>query len=379
MTLSRGTRRTFLKTAAAFGAAGLLSRGALGLPQDSRPAPKEKLKILILGGTAFLGPEIVEAATRRGHTMTLFNRGKTRPELFPDIEKLRGDRDKNDYAALKDRKFDAVIDTSAYVPREVREAAAALAGNAGQYVFISSVSVYKDGDAADTDESSPVATIADATTEKVDGETYGALKALCEQAAETAMPGRTTNIRPGLIVGPGDFSDRWSYWPIRVAQGGEVLAPGKPDWTIQYIDVRDLAEWIVAMIETKTMGVFNALGPQKPTPMGVFLDTAKQVSGSDATFVWADLAFMAEHKVAPWSDMPAWLPPGPGADRPPIASNARAMQNGLRFRPLEATIADTLAWHKKRDPKRPLRAGIKREREKEVLAAWHAREKAEKR
>ena len=250
------SRREFLgMTAGAW-----LGAGTIG-QRDDRRAPEPKT-ILMLGGTGFLGPQTVEAALRRGHKVTLFNRGKTRPGLFPDLEKLQGDREKDDLKALEGRKWDAVVDTSANVPRWVKKAAAVLGPNVGHYIYISSISVYADTSKPGIDESAPVATIDDPTTEKIDGRTYGALKALTEKAAETAMPGKVAVVRPGLIVGPEDPSDRFTYWPVRVARGGEVLAPGSPDDPIQLIDVRDLGEFLVRLIEGRTTGVFNALGPR---------------------------------------------------------------------------------------------------------------------
>ncbi len=222
----------------------------------------DKLKILVLGGTGFLGPHLVEAMQKRGHTPTLFNRGKTRPTLFPDVEKLRGDRD-GGLAVLEGRRWDAVIDTSGYVPRIVRASAELLAPNVRQYVFVSSISVYTETTSPGVDESHKVATMPDPTSEVV-MEFYGALKALCEQAAEAALPDRTTVIRPGLIVGPGDPTDRFSYWPVRVAQGGEVLAPGEPSDPVQVIDVRDLADFILTTLERGHVGVHNVNGPAEP-------------------------------------------------------------------------------------------------------------------
>jgi len=232
-------RRKFLLTAATgIAALPLMRRGFAEAPKGGG------LKLLILGGTNFLGPQIVEAATRRGHTMTLFNRGKTHPGLFPDLEKLHGDR-KTDMTALEGRKWDAVIDTSAYIPADVTRSATLLAPNVHQYLLISTVSVYAKIDKPGLDETAPLATTTEPDAEKVTNENYGALKVLCEKAAEKAAPGKVTVIRPGLIVGPGDSTDRFTYWPVRVARGGEVLAPGSPKDFTQFIDVRDLADFVV--------------------------------------------------------------------------------------------------------------------------------------
>ena len=331
----------------------------------------ERLKILVLGGTGFLGPHLVEAMQQRGHTPTLFNRGKTRPNLFPDVEKLRGDRD-GDLRALQGRSWDAVIDTSGYVPRVVRASADMLAPHVRQYVFVSSISVYADTTKPGIDESHPVATMPDPSSEDV-LPFYGALKALCEQAVEAALPGRTTNIRPGLIVGPGDPTDRFSYWPVRVAQGGEVLAPGDPSDPVQLIDVRDLAGFILTTLERGAVGVFNANGPALPLGVGAMLDACKSVSGSDARFTWASQEFLEAQQIAPWSDMPVWVPPVEDGVGMTTTSSAKAIARGLTHRPLADTVKATLEWWATLPPERQakLRAGITREREASVLAAWH--------
>src|SRR5262249_55921530 len=247
--------------------------------------PEARMKLLILGGTIFLGRYLVEAALAAGHDVTLFNRGQHNPELYPEVEKLRGDRD-GGLAALRGRRWDAVVDTSGYLPRVARASAELLADAVDHYTFISSISVYPHFRSLGTDESAPVDTLDDPNIEEVTGETYGPLKALCEQAAEQALPGRTLVIRPGLIVGPHDYSDRFTYWVRRVAQGGEVLAPERPDWHTQIIDVRDLAEWTLRMAERRLVGVYNATGPAYDLSFGQLLDTCRAVSGSDARFTW---------------------------------------------------------------------------------------------
>lgn len=365
------SRREVVAGAAATGAlAAVASPGRL-LAQAAAPAPRS---LLILGGTAFLGPELVEAAKAKGWKVTLFNRGKTNPQLFPDLEKLRGDRN-GDLKALEGRKWDAVVDTSGYFPRQVRATAELLKGAVAHYTFVSSISVYADTSKAGMDESAKVSTGADESTDKITGETYGALKALCEQAAEKAMPGRTFNVRPGLIVGPGDRSDRFTYWPVRVARGGEVLAPGAPSDPVQFVDVRDLAEWIVRMVEAKAAGVFNATGPKEPLGIGGLLESCKRVSSSNATFTWVDADFLEAQKVSPWSDLPVWLPPKGDMLGASQVSAARAIGKGLTFRPLDVTVKDTLAfWNglpKERQAK--LKAGMPAEREAEVLKAWRER------
>lgn len=391
------SRREFLRnmttSAAALGALGagpLLAaqqeKSATGGAKDEKAAkpaanPAAKtLKILILGGTGFLGPDIVEAAKRRGHTLTLFNRGKTHAGMFPELEQIHGDRTsdketgrKSDLDKLANRKWDAVVDTSAYYPREIREAMAVLKDNIRQYVFISSISVYKDNSKPGMDETTPVGTIEDETFEKVTGESYGPLKALCEKTAEEAMPGKVTNIRPGLIVGPGDPSDRFTYWPVRIDRGGEVLAPGKPDDPIQFIDARDLGEWIVKCIEDGTVGVFNATGPKGTLTMGELLKSCQAATSSKSTLTWADADFLTAQKVEPWSDMPVWVPPVGDMAGFEKVSSARAIAKGMTFRPVDDTVKATLEWFKKepQDRQDKLRAGIKAEREVEVLKAWH--------
>jgi 2'-hydroxyisoflavone reductase len=362
-------RREFLGTSAG----ALLGAGAIGRGDTERKG--QPRTILMLGGTGFLGPQTVEAAIRRGHKVTLFNRGKTRPGLFPDLEKLQGDREKADLKALEGRKWDAVVDTSANVPRWVKQVAAVLGTNVGHYIYVSSISAYADLSKPGTDETAPVATIDDSTTEKIDGRTYGALKGLSEKAAETAMPGKVAVVRPGLIVGPEDPTDRFTYWPVRVARGGEVLAPGSPDDPIQLIDVRDLGEFLVRLIEDRTTGVFNALGPDRALTMGRTLEVCKQAARSDATFTWIDAEFLEKQSVQPWSDMPAWVPSGGETAGFAKVSNARAIKAGLSFRPIADTALATLEWFRKQpeDRRSKLRAGLSAEREAKVLAAWKAR------
>ncbi|QDV39452.1 NAD-dependent epimerase/dehydratase family protein [Tautonia plasticadhaerens] len=366
-------RRRFLRASAAgpwLAAGAGVPRIAGAATNDARPKT-----ILMLGGTGFLGPHTVEAALRRGHEVTLFNRGRTRPGLFPDLEQLRGDRD-NDLKALEGRRWDAVVDTSANIPRWVRSAAAVLGPNIGHYVYISSISAYASLTKPGTDESAPLAEIADPTVEQVDGETFGALKALSEKAAEEAMPGRVTVVRPGLIAGPDDPSDRFAYWPVRVARGGEVLAPGSAEDPVQLIDVRDLGEFLVTLIEGTTTGVFNALGPAGGLTMGRMLDACKEAAGSDATFTFVPARFLAEQGVSAWSDMPAWVPAEGDTAGFARVSNAKAIGVGLGFRPIVETARATLEWFEAQPEERRsrLRAGLAPGREAEVLAAWKARD-----
>ena len=326
------------------------------------------MKLLMLGGTIFLGRQIVEAALARHHEITLFNRGQHNVDLFPQVEKLHGDRTQ-DLSALAGRRWDAVIDPSGYIPRHVRTAAQALADQVEHYTFISSISVYPDFSQPGLDETAPIGKLADESVEEVTGETYGPLKALCEQAAERALPGRVFNLRPGLIVGPFDPSDRFTYWPQRVARGGEILAPGDPQQTIQFVDVRDLAAWTVQMVEARKTGIYNATGPAQPLSMAEFLNSCQTVIQSDATFTWVAEEFLLAQEVGPFVEMPLWVPASEaGLDQ---VHCAKAIEAGLAFRPVAETIRDTLAWHASRPLDIPLRAGLTPERERSLLNAWH--------
>lgn len=330
------------------------------------------LRLLILGGTSFLGPHLTDQALTRGWKVTHFNRGRRDPDGVPGVETLIGDRN-GQLDALADGEWDAVIDTSGYVPRHVGLSARLLAPRVRQYLFVSSISVYA-GFATPNDESSPVGKLADETVEDVTGGSYGPLKALCEQAAQAALPGRTTVIRPGLIVGPLDPTDRFTYWPVRVARGGEVLVPGTPGDPIQVVDVRDLSGWTLDLIERRTFGVFNAVSAPRQFTMGGLLDDCLAATRSAATLTWADAAFLESQKVSPWSDMPVWIPPGGEDGAVSLTSVESAIAAGLTFRPLVETVRDTLEWHKDLPAERrgTLRAGLGPEREREVLAAWHA-------
>lgn len=326
------------------------------------------MKILIIGGTQFLGRHLTDIALKSGHEVTLFNRGNTNPGLFPQAEHIKGDRD-GGLAALDGRTWDAAIDTCGYVPRLVKASAEKLADAVEHYTFISTISVYSDSSLRNMDESGPLAALVDETTETVDGETYGGLKVLCEKAAESAMPGRVLHVRSGLIVGPYDPTDRFTYWPVRVALGGEVLAPGKPDMNIQFIDARDQAEWILRMAEARKTGIYNVTGPDQTLTMGALLDACKQVTGSDASFTWVNDDFLVEREVAPFSELPLWIPDAYNGLQ--TLNVSKALNDGLTFRPLETIIQDTLAWNTTRPGDRPKpRAGMMRDREAELLAAW---------
>ncbi|MEH6416644.1 SDR family oxidoreductase [Pseudomonas sp. CGJS7] len=372
------SRRDFL-------AAGAAGTGLLALPASARTIlqPKTKpLKLLVMGGTGFLGPHFVEGARKHGHTLTLFNRGKTNPDKFSgeqyhDIEQLHGDR-KTDMKALEgDRQWDAVLDTSAYIPADVTRSAKLLGPRIKQYLLVSTVSVYAKNDAP-ADENSPLATLADPTVTEVTGETYGGLKALCEKAAEQELPGRTTVVRPGLIVGPGDNSDRFTYWPVRADRGGEILAPGSAQDPTQFIDVRDLAAFLLATIEGSRLGIYNADGAPGTLTMGALLRESQRASGKKSSVTWVPADFLEAQKVKPWSDMPTWIPASGEYAGFGRTSVSKAQAAGLVYRPLRETVRDTLLWWRALPAERraKLKAGLSAEREAEVLKAWHERDKA---
>jgi len=339
---------------------------------------KRRLRILVLGGTRFLGPHMAEYALARGHTLTFFNRGKTNAGVLPDIERIQGDRN-GQLDGLKGRSWDAVIDTSGYVPRHVRLSAELLHLQVPHYLFISTVSVYASFASAN-DERSPVGKLADESIEKVDGETYGPLKALCESAA-TGVYGaaHTTVLRPGLIVGPDDNTDRFTYWPARAARGGQFVAPGSPRDPVQVIDVRDLAAFAVQAVERQTVGVFNLLSPPGQFTIGDVVDASVEAAWKivdpqpPPQAVWLPADFLAAQKVAPWSDMPVWAPSVGDEAGFALVSAARALEAGLRIRSMTETVTDTLRWHLQRPAaeQQKLKAGLSPAREAEVLAAWH--------
>jgi len=343
------------------------------------------MRLLILGGTRFLGPALADAALARGHSVSIFHRGEHPLEGRPEVERVLGDRSR-DLSALRGRDFDAAVDTCGFVPSEVSLSASALADRAGLYVFVSSVSVYAPLPRPGMDESAPVAEVVETDLAEIEarrrtegvspallGEHYGALKALCERAAEAAFSGRTLVVRPGLIAGPDDRSDRFTYWVRRIARGGTVLAPGRPARPVQLIDVRDLAEWIVRMAEERRTGHFNATGPGEPMPMGTLLESVREALGSDARFSWVPDEFLLQEGVAPWSELPLWIPESaePRSSFLEI-SVARALASGLRFRPLAETARDTLVWDLTRAEGAPLLAGIGAVREAELLARFSA-------
>jgi 2'-hydroxyisoflavone reductase len=342
------------------------------------------MKLLILGGTRFLGLHLVTAARARDHSVTLFNRGNYPSPQSRDIETIHGNRNA-DLSMLEGRRWDAVIDTCGLVPRAVKTSAELLSNAVDSYVFISSQSVYRDVSLPGVDESGAVKTL---TREQVDhaneidasdqgsaanyGDMYGGLKALCEEAAENAMPGRVLSVRPGLIVGPHDYTDRFTYWVVRVAQGGEVLAPGRPKYHVQFIDARDLAEWILTMVERKATGTYNANGLPGALTMQNLLDECKSETGSDASFTWVPEAFLLEEKVAPWSEMPLWLPDeaAPQLKGFMFVDCNKAVSAGLGFRPLNETVRDTLSWYQTSRQSASLGAGIDANKERMLLSKF---------
>ena len=336
------------------------------------------MKLLILGGTLYLGRHTVEAALARGHEVTLFNRGRTNPDLFPQVERLRGDRD-GDMRWLEGRRWDAVIDPSGYLPRVVRAGLEVLKGNVRHYTFISSINAYADATKPGITEDDPLAILPENAPEEVNGETYGPYKVLCEREVAEAFGRRSAIVRAGLIYGPHDPTDRSAYWPLRIAEGGDVLAPGKPDRPVQLIDVRDLADWLVHLAEEQIGGVFNGTGPETALMFGSYLDTCREVASGDARLVWVDESFLLEQNVNPYSEMPLWVPEQYHAFETVDAK--RAVAAGLKYRRLKDTIQDTLAWaraagvkpgEKKKEGVR-IPPAMTRQREGELLAAWRQR------
>jgi len=328
------------------------------------------MNILIIGGTLFLGRHLVDAALARGHKVTLFNRGKTNSDLYPEVEKVRGDRTNfEDLQSLHGRHWDAVIDTCGYYPHIVRLSAQALKDSINRYSFISSISVYGEPPTNPViNENSPVTVLENEDLLSYEKESYGNRKALCEQVIEKELPGWALNIRPGLIVGPYDPSDRFTYWPARLQRGGTILAPGRPDAPVQIIDVRDLAEWTIRMIEDKQVGIFNATGPLVPLSMQQVLETCQRVVGTPAEFVWIDDEFLLSQGVTPFTDLPLWLPSFASVMQ--RVNIAKALEAGLTFRPLEEIVRDTLAWDNARPIDMKRVNGISPEREAELLAMW---------
>ena len=373
------SRRDFLRLTAAAG--GALSLGitphSLVALANPRPAPSARraIRLLILGGTGFIGPYQVRYALERGHTVTLFNRGRTNTHLFPGVERLVGDRN-GQLDSLAGRTWDAVIDNSRSNPEWVRLSAEFLKDSVDRYFYVSSRSAYVDTSRVPMTADAPTYTYETAGVSR-DAERlpYGLAKALSEREAQRIFVGRANIVRPGLIIGPDDESDRFTYWPVRIDRGGEVLAPGDGSDPVQIIDVRDLTEWMVRMAEDGTTGVFNGIGPRTPRPMAELLYGIRAVTTAETTFTWVSLDFLAGVGIRPYSHMPVWMPPTVGREGFARFDLTPEIEAGLTFRPLAVTARETLEYHFSRSPERQanLRAGISAERETEVLAAWHAR------
>lgn len=328
------------------------------------------MKLLILGGTAFLGRHISAAALAAGHDVTLFHRGNTNPDLFPEATRILGDRTK-DIGKLAEGSWDAVIDTSGYHPSAVRASATALADKVKTYVFISTISVYAGFATPNQDESAPLVRLKRPSRAQVTNETYGALKTHCEDVVLKGFDDRALILRPGLIVGPHDPTDRFTYWPARVHRGGEVLAPGVPTGPVQFIDARDIADWLLALLDADSTGIYNVTGPQNNMNFSTFLDARKKAVDSEVTYTWVTPDFLAQHDVVPFQEMPLWVP---------VALSGlitidctKAFDAGLACRPVETTIGDTLTWYKTLPDDYQLRAGLSPKREQELLHAWHNR------
>ena len=324
------------------------------------------MKLLVTGGTRFVGRHIVQAALDAGHEAVLFNRGQTNPELFPETEKIHGDR--AEIELLEGRCFDAVIDVAGYLPRLVASSARVLRPTVDRYVFISSVSVYADFSRFELDEEAPVEQVPDPSSEDV-ANYYGVLKALCEQEVHKVFGSSQISIRPGLVVGPYDHTNRFTYWVKRVARGGRILAPAPPDRPVQFIDVRDLARWTMTMTASDRAGVFNVVS--EPLPFEAFLHECAAAAGTELDVEWVDPEFLVEQGVAPWEEIPLWMPPDGTTDGLMSVSSAKAVAAGLTFMPVHETIADTLEWARSADDTGP--AGLDPDREAELLQAWDAR------
>ena len=330
------------------------------------------MNVLIIGGSNFLGPHVSDALLQRGHIVTAFNRGRNTSQLRPGVEHVVGDR-ATDLERLRGRKFDAVVDTCGYFPRIVALSVEMFASSIASYVFVSSISVYVDPIEPPRDETSAVATIADPTIEQITPESYGPLKALCENVVIDGADGRALVVRPGLIVGPLDPTDRFTYWPHRAALGGEMLVPGEPGHNISFIDVRDLADFIAGSVERGTSGVFNASGDTAKTTMTDLIASCLRIADARTQAIWVGEQFVKAEEIAPWSELPAWIPAG--EDTLMWASSAKAVAAGLTYRPLDDTVRATMDYTRAKGLDRELKSGLTREREAELLRRWHERER----
>ena len=366
-------RRRFLKTSLLGGAAvaaGCTPEAAI--EQEEAPQAPSPRKILVLGGTGFIGPHMVREALRRGHQVSLFNRGRTNNELFPDLQLHIGDRN-NGLKSLEGGDWDVVVDNSGYVPRHVEDSAQLLSSVVSHYLFVSTISVYAVSPAPIT-EASPLATMEDETVEEVTGDTYGPMKALCEQRVLSEVGAdRTTILRPTYICGPGDRTDRYTYWPVRTMRGGEMLWPGAPQGDIQIIDVRDFANFTVDCLEQKTPGIFNTVTPLESFKMGDLLNDSLAVTGADMTPVWVDKEFISENEVAEGGGLPIWEHPDSEFYPLSFCDGSRAVAAGLKNRPTLETARDTINWWKSLPADRidTLRAGLGADKEADLLQRWH--------
>jgi 2'-hydroxyisoflavone reductase len=331
------------------------------------------MRLLIVGGSVFLGRALVAEAKVRGHEITLFNRGVSSPASEPGVTLIKGDRN-NELSALDGRSWDAVVDTCGYFPRQVRSLLAALSGRIGHYTFVSTVSAYADPSRAGLTETDELAQLADAGTETVTPQTYGPLKALCEKAAQQGMPEANLIVRPGIIAGPGDPSDRFSYWVGRIAAGGEVLAAGKPEAPVQLIDVRDLAAWVIGLAEVKQTGIFNAVGPAEPLTMRQLFENCAETLIPMARLVWVEDGFLVAQGMTEWMKLPLYIPEAETCFAGMFRINGtKALAQGLKLRPLARTAADAWQWIQSRPGGTAMKTGLSREQEEKLLGAWNAR------
>lgn len=321
------------------------------------------MRLLFLGGTRFVGRHMVERALARGHEVSLFNRGKSNPDLFPQAEKLIGDRD-GGLDPLRNRQWDAAIDVNGYFPRLVRDSTQLLSDSVEHYTFVSTLSVLANYSTPHQNEDSPLARVDDPTIEEITGETYGGLKVLCERAAEEAFPGKTLILRPGYIVGPHDRSDRFTYWPWRVNQGGEMLAPGEPTTPLQFIDARDLAAFTIEAIENGRTGIYNCCGPAHALTWEGFLTACRDALRSDVRFTWVSEDFLLEREIN-GQDVPIW-PPSESQGLM-MTDNSKAIADGMTFRPMSETIRDTFQWSQTLTG---LGVGLSPDKEADLLRGW---------
>ena len=360
------SRRNFIRSASALGA--LAALPGLGC---SKKTESKSLDILVLGGTGFIGPHEINYALKRGHNVTMFNRGKTAPDMFPEVERLIGDRD-DQLDALKGREWDAVIDNSGFYPRHARLSAELLRGNVGKYMFVSSISAYGEGLKVGDDEFSAAYAVMDDPTDESDsiyGPTYGARKALCEQEVAKVFGDDTINVRPGIITGVGDPTDRLRHWLLRMVAGNEILVPGQQNLPVQYIDAADMCGWMVRLLEDGTgSGPYNAVGAAEPYRARPLLEGLVESTGSTSTLTWVDWEWIRQQT----DENPNY---GPWYGEGPIpfmqVNNDRAMAAGLTFRPIGDTAADMIAnFDNRPEAWRP--AGFDAEMEARLLAKWHA-------